>query len=297
MIGNSSLREVVRTDTLTSVAGSHHALSLVSDFFILFLHLQIVQSGTQYLECFFFVLDLGFFILACNYQSCRFVSQTDSRVRRVYALTAVSGCTVHIHANIVRIQIYFHVVHFRQHSNSRCRGMDTTAGFCFRHTLYTMGAALIFQSGVCALALDQDNSFLDASKACIVDFHQLRLPVVPLCVAGVHTQKICTKQRRFLSACTCTDLQDNVLFIVRILRQKQDLQIRFLLLDGVFQFGDLHLGQFTHFLITFVQHLLGFRQIGLGFLVFLVFFYDRLHLAHFLDVFLPHRLVVYDLRI
>ena len=121
--------------------------------------------------------------------------------------------------------------------------------------------------------------------------------MVTLCVAGIHTQKICAKQCRFLSACTCTDLQDNVLLIVRILRQQQDLQIRFLLLDGVFQFGDLHLGQFTHFLITFVQHLLGFRQIGLGFLVFLVFLYDRLHLAHLLDVFLPHRLVVYDLRV
>jgi N-6 DNA Methylase. len=42
-----------------------------------------------------------------------------------------------------------------------------------------------------------------------------------ICVAGVHTQKICTKQRRFLSACTCTDLQDNVLFIVRILGRRR----------------------------------------------------------------------------
>ena len=160
-----------------------------------------------------------------------------------------------------------------------------------------MGAALIFQSGVCALALDQDNSFLDASKACIVDFHQLRLPVVPLCVHRVHPEQDSSKKGRFFPASAGPDLNDDVFVIVGILRQKQDLQIRFLLLDGVFQFGDLHLGQFTHFLITFVQHLLGFRQIGLGFLVFLVFFYDRLHLAHLLDVFLPHRLVVYDLRI
>ena len=102
---------------------------------------------------------------------------------------------------------------------------------------------------------------------------------------------------RLIAAGAGTDLHDNILTVIRILRQKQDLQIRFLLLDSIFQFGDLHLGQFTHFLITFVQHLLGFRQIGLGFLVFLVFLYDRLHLAHLLDVFLPHRLVVYDLRI
>ena len=226
------------------------------------------------------------------------MGQSYCGVGGVYALSAVSGGAVHVDSDIVWIQVNFHVVYFRQHRYGCRRSVDTACRFRFRHTLHSVHTALIFQSGICTLALDEHNSFLDAADSGVVDVHQLGLPSVSFCIAHIHSQKILTEQSGFIAAGACSDFQNNVLFIVRVLRQQQNLQFLFVLLNLLFQLVDFHFGQITHFFIAFVLYdVLCISEPFLCFLVLFVFLYDRLHFAHFLDVLLPGRLIVDHIRI
>ena len=219
------------------------------------------------------------------------------RVRRIYALSAVSGSSVNIDTHIVRIEIDFHIVYFRQHCDRGSRCMDPAARLGLRHSLHSVRSALVLESGICALSLDEKDCLLDAAKSRIVELDQLCLPAITLRISRIHPQKIRTEQRRFLAACSCSDLKDNVLFIVRVFREKKHLELILLLPDQLFELGDLHLREFAHLLIALFKDLFGIGQISLRLFVFLVFLYDRLHLAHFLDVLLPHRLIVDHFRV
>src|SRR5699024_12015780 len=53
--------------------------------------LQLVKSCTQNLERFIFVLQLGLLILTGDYDTCRDMGQTYSRVCRIDTLSTVSG--------------------------------------------------------------------------------------------------------------------------------------------------------------------------------------------------------------
>lgn len=97
------------------------------------------------MKAFVLVLDLGLLVLACNYQTCRYVSKSYGGICSVYALAAVSGGSVYVHPYIVWIQVNFNVVDFRKDCDSSCRSVDSSAGLCFRYTLYSVSAALVFE--------------------------------------------------------------------------------------------------------------------------------------------------------
>ena len=223
--------------------------------------------------------------------------QTYRRVGRIDALSAVSGGTVHVDADIVRIDLDFYIIDFRQYGHRRGGRMDTTGAFGFRHTLYAVRTGFIFESGISALALDQHTGFLDTADTGIVGIHDLGFPSAAFRIAQIHTQKVLREQRSFFTAGAGTDFQNNILFIVRIFRQQQDLQLFLHLRYLIFIFGDLHLGELAQLLIAGIQHFLGFRDSLLCLFVFPVFVDDRLHFSHLFDVFLPELLIVDDVRV
>ena len=78
MIGNSALRIVVGSDSLTSVTRAYLALP-VRSYFTALLFLRCFQnSGTQHSHTFFSVLNLRFFVLALSYNAGRDMSHTYS---------------------------------------------------------------------------------------------------------------------------------------------------------------------------------------------------------------------------
>ena len=51
--------------------------------------------------------------------------------------------------------------------------MDPSGGLSVGHALYAVGAGLVLHSGVCALALDHDFSFLDSADISLVGIDDL----------------------------------------------------------------------------------------------------------------------------
>ena len=92
----------------------------------------------------------------------------------------------------------------------------------------------------------------------------------------IHTVKLCCKKRCLVTTGTCTNLQDNVSLIVWVFWQEKDFKLIFALLNLLFCGRKLFLQHLTHFFITFTfQHRYAVLNRLLGFLVFLIFLYDR----------------------
>ena len=58
MIRHAALREIICSDSFTSVTRTNLALSLACDLILLLLHLQVIEACLKYLECLVFILDL-----------------------------------------------------------------------------------------------------------------------------------------------------------------------------------------------------------------------------------------------
>lgn len=58
VVCDSALRKVVRPYPLASVTGTYLTPSLSGDFIVLFLKLEVVQSGSENFKRFLFILDL-----------------------------------------------------------------------------------------------------------------------------------------------------------------------------------------------------------------------------------------------
>ena len=173
------------------------------------------------------------------------------------------------------------------------RGMDPSAGLCLRYSLYTMNTAFVFQSGICTLTLDHEGNLLKAADAVLIEAEHLGFPATGLRVFHIHTINLCCKKCCLITACTSTDLNDNVLAVVRVLRKKKDLQLMLQLLHSLFCIGKLFLQHFTHlFVLLALQH---GKTVLDGFLIFLIFFIcvnDWLQVALLLHQLLKTFLVV-----
>ena len=223
--------------------------------------------------------------------------QTYRRVCSVDALTTVSRCTEYIEFAVIHIQMEVDFFCFRHDCNGTGGSMDTSAGFCFRNSLYTVHTTLIFQTGICSLSLNHKSNFLKSTDSVLIETHHLSLPTARFCVFHIHTINFCCKQCRFISAGTGTDLNDNVLAVIRVLRKKKNLQFCFQLFHSLLCIGKFFLQHLAHFFILFFfKHRYAVLN---GFFIFFVFFvgiYDRLQLALFFHQLLEAFLIVCHTR-
>ena len=269
MIRHTSLREIVGTDFLRTVAGSYLAAAQLSFLVVALLLFQIIQLCTQHLQRLVFIFQLALFILAGNYDSGRDVGQTYRRVRRVDALTAVSGCTEYIEFTVVHIQMEINLFCFRHDGHSTGGSMDSSAGFCLRYSLYTVYTAFVFQSGIRTLTFDHESNFLEAADTVLIKAEHLGFPATGLCIFHIHTIDLCRKESRLITACTSTDLNDNVLAVIRVFRKKKDLQLMLQLLHSLSCIRKLLFQHLTHlFVLLALQH---GKTVLDGFFVFLIF--------------------------
>ena len=298
MIRDSALREVVCADTLGAVSRSYLAPSVSRDLIVLLLYHFIVKSGLEYSHGLLSVLDLGLFVLACYHDARRQVGHTDRGVCGVYALAAVSGCSVNINLNIVRVDLNLNVVDFRKNRNSCSRSVDTAGRLSLRHSLHSVDSGLELESRVCAAAFDHNNSFLDSADSGIADLDNLCLPVAALSVSQIHSEKIVSEESCLFAACAGSDLKDNVLVIVRVLREKKNLELFLSLLHSLFEILGFLFCHLTHFLVILeVNELSGVCEIALHFTVAFISPDYRLYLGHLLHVLLPCLLVCNDSRV
>jgi hypothetical protein len=88
-----------------------------------------------------------------------------------------------------------------------------------------MDAALVLQPAVDAFPLDGGDDLLQAAAAGLVARQHFNPPALALGVLAVHAEQLGGEQRRFVAAGSGPDFEDDVLLIVRVLRDQQDLEL------------------------------------------------------------------------
>ena len=153
------------------------------------------------------------------------MGQTYRRVCCIDTLTTIAGGTHNINTYIIHINLNIHFLSFRHDGNCYSRCMDTAAGLCFRHSLYTMHTGFELHTGINMIAADHEYALLEAADTVLADIHHLNLPALGFGIFGIHTEKLSSKKGCLVTACAGSDLHDNVLLIHRILRDQKDLQL------------------------------------------------------------------------
>lgn len=148
-----------------------------------------------------------------------------------------------------------------------------------------MSATLELHFAVSTATVNHEDHFLETAEIIHVDVHQLYLPALRIGKTGVHPVQIGSEQCRFISAGRTANFDDNVLIIIRILRQEQNT-------DGLLQHNlpsgqliDFHLDHFTHLIIHLLA-LHGLRSLEFfhNVLIFNISLISRLQIRLFLGI-------------
>ena len=176
--------------------------------------------------------------------------------------------------------------------------MDTAAGLGLGNTLYAVYAALVFENGICALAVHHELNFLHAADTGLVDVHELGLPMSRFNIVDVHPVQLRREQCSLVTACAGTNLHNYVFLIKRILRQKKDLHLFLESLDIVLCRGKLFLEHLPHVFITLCgKQILAVGDRLLCLLISGVCRHEGHHLALFLHQFTETVLVARNHRV
>ena len=155
-----------------------------------------------------------------------------------------------------------------------------------------MDARLEFEAGVGAVAGDLERDLLVPAEFGRVGTQDFCLEALGLRVHGIHAQKGAREQGGLFPAGAASDLDDDVLVVVRVSRQQQDLELFRGLFQGLLRGGHLLLGKVPELFVR-----AGVVQDGLRLAeVFLRLFIDavRLHDGRHILVLLQERGVLFD---
>src|SRR6185436_51374 len=107
---------------------------------------------------------------------------------------------IDVDAIILGPQLDIDLLDLRQHGDCGGGGVDATARLGLRHALNAVGAALVLQPAVGALAVQVEDDLLVAARPVLTSVHNLDLPALALGVAGVHTIQVGREERRLVTA-------------------------------------------------------------------------------------------------
>src|SRR2546428_13346053 len=99
--------------------------------------------------------------------------------------------------------------------------MDTPGSLGLRHTLDTVDPPLEFEPAVRSLSLDHADDFFEPTQSSRTRTHNFHTPAMVLGVARVHAKQVSREQTCLFAPGPCTDLQDDVFLIQRILRDQE----------------------------------------------------------------------------
>ena len=84
--------------------------------------------------------------------------------------------------------------------------MNTSAGLCLRHTLYTVYAGFIFHNGICTLTVNHKGHILHTTDTDLFALNQFYLPSAALCIMYIHTVYFRSKKCSLVTTGTGTEL-------------------------------------------------------------------------------------------
>ena len=176
--------------------------------------------------------------------------------------------------------------------------MDSSAGLGLRYTLYTVYTGLVFHDRISTLSVDHEGYTLHAADTDLIRLHHFYFPSSGLCIVYVHTENLGCEEGCLVSSCTCTNLHDNVLVIIRVFRKKENLQFFLQLHDSFLCLGKLFLQHLPHFLVGFaLQHGNALFLCLLTFFILCIGRYQRLQIGLFLHELPEPVLIIYHRRL
>src|SRR5205807_10376893 len=110
VIGYTVLWKVIGTNFLAAVACLHLRVPRLTQLFLSACLFQVPKASFEDGESFELIFELRLLILAGNHQSCRQMRDAHCRVSRVHALSAMTGRTIDINANIPTLDIDLNIV-------------------------------------------------------------------------------------------------------------------------------------------------------------------------------------------
>ncbi len=225
MIRHTPLGEVVGTNLLGPVTAAQLGPLLLGLLLMLLIILNFIEPCTKQSHGLFPVLHLRTLLLTLRHHARGLMDETHRRRGLVDVLSAGTGGTEHLHADVRRVDLHVHILGLRHHRHRGGRGMDTAAAFGLRHPLHTMHAGLVLKPGIRPLSVHDEHHLLETAEPGLVEGHQLCPPAPTLRVAGVHAVQLRRKEGRLLTAGTAPDLQDDVFIVIFILRQQQKTKL------------------------------------------------------------------------
>ncbi len=222
VVGDPRLLEVVGADLLGAVAAAHLALAVARDRLLLLRERHLVEPRAQHLHGLLAVLDLALLVLAGDDRVRGEVRDPHRRVGGVDALAAGAGRAEGVDPDVLGVDLDVDLLGLRQDRHGDGRGVDPARGLGRGNALHPVDAALEAQLRVDAVALDHGDDFLDAALAGAADGHDVHLPALPLGVALVHPEHVAGEERGLVAAGAGPDLEQDVLVVVRVLRDQEE---------------------------------------------------------------------------
>ncbi len=259
MVGNAVLRRVVGADLLGAVARADLRQALGAFSGLLFGQHLLVQACTKNGHSSDLVLQLAFLVLRLNHQTRRKVRDAHGGVGGVNALAARAAGAEHVDAQVVFLDVDFHLVGLGEHGNGCRGGVDAALAFRLGNTLHAVNAALELHDREHLVALNLELDFLVAAGLGRRNVHGFDLPALMVAEALVHLVQVAREDGSLVAAGSGADLHDDVLLVGRVGGNEHELDVLFKLRKLALDAGDLFLAELLH--VGVAQKLLGFRQV------------------------------------
>src|SRR5947209_7868403 len=139
------------------------------------------------------------------------------------------------------------------------------------HALHAVHAAFVLELAVHFVAANQRDHFLQPAHWRFAAGRYFKFPALRLAVPRVHAKNLGREQRCLIAAGSGADFEHHVLFVVRILRQQQDLELLLDLEFFRFELGHLLLRHRPELAVGILKHGPGLRKTVLDLLPLSIF--------------------------
>ena len=210
MVGDAALAVVVGADLLGAIAGADLRAAVGGQLGLLLGQRLLVQARAQHAHRLLAVLQLALLVLHRDDDAAGLVGDAHRRVGRVDRLAAGARRAVDVDLQVVGIDLDVDVLGLGQHGDRRGRGVDAALRLGDRHALHAVGAALVLEDRVGAVAVDGEGVLA------VADLERLDLEAQALGVLGQHAVDVARPEPGLLAAGPALDLDDDVLVVGRI---------------------------------------------------------------------------------
>ena len=184
------------------------------------------------------------------------------RIGGVDRLPARPRRPIDIDPQILVVDLHIDLFGLGQHGNRRRGRVDPPARLSHGHALDAVDAALEFEPGEHALALDRRDRFLEATRIGRGGRDQLDPPALRFGIALVHPEQIAREQSRLVAAGAGADLEHRRALVGRVARQQRQRQSAFGIGQGRADRFDLLARHRPHVGVAILLHLRERLELG-----------------------------------